>query len=98
MERLWDRVDGIPDEKWGGGVYALYQGQRLVYIGHTANFRVRLHAHRRRFHFDGVKLAPIEDRKERKRLERRLLLRLRPPLNRTLPRSIYDVSYMGSTR
>jgi hypothetical protein len=85
MARLWDWVDGIPDYRHGGGVYALYRGKELVYIGHTGNFRSRIQCHRRRFAFDGIKLAPIESRRERQRLERRLLFRLTPFENRIIP-------------
>lgn len=88
MARLWDWVDGIPDRSWGGGVYALYLGKELVYVGHTGSFYVRLTTHRRRIPFDAVKVAPMTDKRERQALERKLLFRLRPRYNRTLP-SVY---------
>jgi hypothetical protein len=85
MARLWDWVDGIPDRRWGGGVYALYRGKQLVYIGRTSCFFVRLPAHRRRFEFDGIKVAPISDAQERRQLERKLIRRLVPSENRSIP-------------
>jgi excinuclease UvrABC nuclease subunit len=83
--RLWDWIDGLPDRRWGGGVYALYRNGQLVYVGHTKNFRTRLHAHRRCFEFDRVKVAPIANRRERQRLERKLIGRLLPLENRAVP-------------
>ena len=83
--RAWTWIDGLPDRKWGGGVYALYQGARLVYVEQTRNLRTRIMVHRRRFRFDGVKVADVGSRAERISLERRLLYRLRPPMNCVLP-------------
>lgn len=89
MARLWDWVDGVPDTRWGGGVYALYRGKELVYIGHTGLFRTRILCHRRRFKFDAIKVAPIDNYAERKRLERKLIWRLTPVENRVIPSSKY---------
>lgn len=89
MARLWDWVDGIPDRKWGGGVYALYLDGELVYIGRTSCFHVRIKTHRSRMPFDAVKVAPIESKREQQRLERRLLYRLQPRFNRVRPSALH---------
>lgn len=86
MARNWALVNEIPDRTCGGGVYALYLRGELVYVGHTRCFYSRLMKHRRRFLFDGIKVAQIEDRSIRLNLERRLLFRLRPRVNQILPR------------
>lgn len=98
MSRLWDWVDGLPDRRWGGGVYALYRSGQLVYIGHTGSFHGRIQAHRRRFAFDAVKVAPMGSRRERQRLERRLVYRLRPLENRTVPTSLTGVAWYREGR
>lgn len=85
MAGCWDWVDGIPDRRWGGGVYALYRGGEVVYIGHTRLFRTRIMTHRLRFAFDAVKVAPIACRTARKQLERKLIRRLVPVENRVIP-------------
>lgn len=74
-----------PDWRLGGGVYALYFGRQLVYIGRTGNFRSRLQEHARVKPFDSMKLSYTKDRSEQVRRERRLLARLRPPLNVIVP-------------
>lgn len=68
-----------------GGVYALYRCDELVYIGHAGNLRVRFNKHMRTQQIDAVKIALVADRRERQRIERRLLFRLRPSGNRVLP-------------
>lgn len=85
MVRCWDWVDGIPDWRWGGGVYVLYRGKEVVYVGQTGNLRTRLLAHRRRFAFDQIKVSPNDDRRQRQRLERLLIRRLVPFENRMIP-------------
>lgn len=86
MARCWDWIYRcIPDRKWGAGVYALYRNGRLLYIGQTNDLHCRILEQRRRFEFDAVKVCPTPNRLERQRLERRLLYRLRPPLNNLLP-------------
>lgn len=67
------------------GVYALYRAGRLVYVGRTFNLRSRLTTHRRRVGFTDCKVAFVDDEQEQKRLERRLIFRLRPSSNRTIP-------------
>lgn len=81
---MWFKGD-LPGWDFGGAVYALYRDSLLIYIGHTGNARARLLEHRRRFGFDMAKVAPMDKRRDRQRLERKLLFRLRPQCNGTLP-------------
>jgi len=89
---MWFRRE-LPGWHFGGGVYALYRDSRLIYVGHSGNVRDRLLGHRRRFRFDLAKVAPIGDRRERQRLERKLLFRLRPQCNGTLPTELRPVGF-----
>lgn len=89
---MWFKGD-LPDWYFGGGVYALYRQSRLIYVGHAGCLRDRLLGHRRRFGFDLAKVAPMQDRRERQRLERKLLFRLRPPCNGTLPTELRPVGF-----
>jgi hypothetical protein len=94
MARGWMRFKNeLPDWRFGGGVYALYRESRLIYVGHSGNVRDRLLNHRRRFSFDVAKVAPTDDRRERQRLERKLLFRLRPSCNGTLPTVLRPVGF-----
>lgn len=90
--RGWTVLDGgFPAWNYGGGVYALYQSGTLVYVGRTGNFRARLQAHRQRFAFNAIKVARIDESGEQKVVERRLLHRLRPAKNDTVPRALNAV-------
>jgi len=83
--RGWAVYDGgFPKWDFGGGVYALYRGGSLVYVGRTGNMRSRLQAHRRRFRFDAIKIARVRETAEQRLLERKLINRLRPVSNRAL--------------
>lgn len=97
--RAWDWIYGcVPDQKWGGGVYVLYHEGKVVYVGRGGLMRSRIQAHRRRFAFDAVKVAPIENVFEQKRLERRLLYRLRPSRNRVIPTNLHAVWWRTACR
>lgn len=99
MLHRWQWIDGvIPPWDFGGGVYVLYRAGQVVYVGHTGNFRYRLLVHRRRFVFDAVKVAIIRDRTERKLVERRLLVRLAPVENRTIPKVFADINWVRERR
>jgi hypothetical protein len=96
--RRWEPVFGcrLAAMKWNiPGVYAIYQYDQdvhnleLVYIGHASCIRSRLTTHARRFRIDWCKAVGMVDRRRRAALERRLLFRLRPRLNRQLPSSRY---------
>ena len=89
----WHCVDGIPSAGSGGGVYALYKDSTLIYVGRTRSFASRLPAHRTRFQYDYAKLSPLLSAWAAKWLERRLLRRLRPPCNQTIPRALYAEFY-----
>jgi hypothetical protein len=68
------------------GVYALYHQSKLIYIGHTQCVRSRIAAHRRAgIQFDECKLKVTRGRNKRFKLEARLIVRLRPPLNKYVP-------------
>ena len=82
----WEAQPHIPLWRWGGGIYALYQGSEVVYVGRTGNFRSRLTTHKRRFWFDGIKVVFTDDLYEQKYRERRLISRLVPTYNRMIPR------------
>lgn len=68
------------------GVYVLYHGTEVVYIGRARRLRARLLAHYRRFGFDQFKDAETTDAYQRRLLERKLLFRLRPRFNILIPR------------
>lgn len=72
------------------GVYVLQNTRgRTVYVGHGGNVRSRIISHRRRFNFSHIKVAVIRDDFDRKWLERKLLYRLRPEVNQSLPPTLY---------
>ena len=74
-------------EQWDcPGVYVLYLNGQVVYVGRGRSVRTRVLYHNRRFTFDHIKVAIESDAKERRTLERKLLLRLQPPMNAIVPR------------
>jgi hypothetical protein len=85
----WTSWPSIPPRDWGGGVYALYHNGALVYVGRTWNFASRISGHRHRFQFDIIKTKWTKTQREAKWIERKLLFRLRPPRNRTIPTDLH---------
>lgn len=67
------------------GVYALYQCRKVIYVGQSDDIRTRLLVHSRRFAFTGIKISVTKDRGTRLFREARLLYRLRPKRNATMP-------------
>lgn len=70
------------------GVYVLYLGAEVVYVGQSGNIRARMQMHRGRFQFDRAKVSLNEHKTERLYLERVLLVRLRPRRNGVVPTSV----------
>lgn len=66
-------------------VYVLFRGGRVVYVGQSEDVKRRIQTHRLRFQFDAIKTRRVSDRADRMWLERKLLYRLRPRHNGTLP-------------
>jgi len=84
----WSSISGLPT--FGAvGVYALYLEDSLVYVGSSGNIRDRLQCHGRHFRFDRIKTRKVRDVKMARRIERKLLYRLRPAKNAALPASLY---------
>lgn len=67
------------------GVYVLYQGDAVVYVGASINIGDRIRKHRRAFCFDRAKASLVKKPQDRKMRERRLIYRLRPRFNRQIP-------------
>ena len=67
------------------GVYRLYRGEQIVYIGQSGNVRDRMCVHSRRFHVDRFTYEVVPDRRERMALERRLINEHRPVENGVIP-------------
>lgn len=75
---LLRRMEAFP------GVYAIYEGRQLAYIGRSTNVIQRLLEHPYLAGVRGVrtiKACRIDDERCRKWLEERLIRRLQPPLN-----------------
>lgn len=99
--RGWTVVDGVPDwREWfgHGGVYALYQGGELVYVGRTGNFCSRLRVHARRFPWEWCKLRVVSSTRQQMWFERRLLHRLRPTYNKQLPVDLRGAFYAPTSQ
>jgi hypothetical protein len=62
------------------GIYFLYQGNDIVYVGKTTNFVARLSNHMFNKSFDGYSFIPVAAH-NLDSLEIRLIEKLRPPLN-----------------
>lgn len=104
---MWECVYNpkSPDFPRAPGVYVIYDGDDLLYVGSTCNLRSRLHQHIHQgiFDFDIVKFSASRRVGEWAYRELRLLNRLRPPKNRVFsgtaicPREIAaGVSLAGS--
>jgi excinuclease UvrABC nuclease subunit len=67
------------------GVYILYWGESVQYVGQTENLKKRLSRHLTGVydwkHFDEVNMIVIEDWKERLLKERELIVKYQPALN-----------------
>src|SRR5690242_8942280 len=71
------------------GVYAIFQADRLLYIGSSINIRSRIWAHLATARFIGVKGLSVKYKKSQRygdwlMTEARLLKRLRPRLNKVV--------------
>lgn len=86
--------DRFPNIPWYrvAGVYGLYRDGQIVYVGHSQDIRTRVLHHARRFHFDRIEYSVIESKSERKRMERRLLVDLRPIENSVVP-TVYETAW-----
>lgn len=80
------------------GVYALQRNGVTVYVGRGADVRLRIMKHRRTFRFDTVKYAEVESVSEQKRLERKLIFRLRPCRNSHIPTDLHQEWLRGPLR
>ncbi len=67
------------------GVYLLYHGGDVVYIGQSGNIRTRVLSHSMLFPIDRIQIIEIPDKRERKILERQLIDQHRPFQNRVVP-------------
>jgi predicted GIY-YIG superfamily endonuclease len=67
-----------------GGVYALYSFGRLVYIGRSGNLRSRVTEHVKKKSTDAIKFRYLPSLKSQRRLESRLIARVRPVLNKAV--------------
>lgn len=74
-------------------VYVLYQGNKAVYVGRTDDLRRRLTRHQRHIGFTSFKVCRLNDGSQQRWLERKLLFRLQPPINRTIPTRLYGELY-----
>jgi excinuclease UvrABC nuclease subunit len=75
----------IPIDGVCSGVYFLYQGDELVYIGQGWNCLLRVAEHTRKDSdkvFTHWSFFPVQDESERKQLERELRARHKPRFNR----------------
>lgn len=66
-------------------VYVLYRGASVVYVGRTEMPRRRLLRHARHFEFTSFKACIHRDKDEQMWHERKLIFRLRPSANRSVP-------------
>lgn len=83
---LWERFGTT------GGVYVIAAPSRIIYVGQTRLFRVRVAASIARHHRDGPHLAnrldwyPADNARDRMELERRLITELCPSCNIVRPK------------
>ncbi len=76
------------DYRWvpeRSGIYRLYQGEAIVYVGQTNNLRARLQEHERSMSYWGsydYKSTRYVPTPERKRMEERAIARNHPTRNR----------------
>ena len=66
-----------------GGVYLLSDAEKILYVGETACFAVRIASHYAdaRIPFSRVEIIPQNDIKKRVHLEEVLIRKIRPPYN-----------------
>ena len=62
------------------GLYALYSGKTLIYIGHSSNVPKRLRTHEHSY--QNAKYKEIHSLVEARYLEEKLIRRLKPPMNK----------------
>lgn len=74
-------------------VYVLYRGPDVVYVGRTDMLLFRLRTHRRLIGYDSFKACLLPSREEAKWLERKLIFRLKPSVNRLIPTSLFAEFY-----
>jgi hypothetical protein len=75
------------------GLYRLYQGERVVYVGQSTNLKARLLAHDMTTSYWGsydYKSTVGVSAHDRLRMEERVIAATRPTRNRTRPRSLRD--------
>jgi hypothetical protein len=72
--------DQLSDAPESSGVYFLYEGDRLVYVGESLNVQRRLETHDHKGRFDKVGVIAC-DSQHRRRLESFYIGLLDPPLN-----------------
>ena len=64
------------------GVYVLYRGAEVRYVGRSVHIHRRLNDHDRRLKdWDGFRIWPCADWQQAAELERKLIEKLQPPLN-----------------
>jgi len=84
IEKMKLFYEAIPLEKQGfrPGVYFLFKGMDLVYIGESNCIMPRICQHYGQKNFDSFRIyAVMPDEKARKKLERKLIRKHRPALN-----------------
>jgi len=82
-----------------GGVYILLAVDRVLYVGQTACLASRIGNH---FHseipFSRIEFIPLADEKARLELERQLIVRFNPPLNKTMRHRAFNRSKDANPR
>lgn len=68
------------DLELSAGVYMLYRGERVVYVGQGGNVFARIGTHRRSFEFDFATWMPIASKRDRYAYEAALVRRFNPSL------------------
>lgn len=62
------------------GVYFLFEGEEIVYVGQSGNVLVRMAGHAQK-QFDAIKMIRIDDQKQRFEMESKLISMFNPKLN-----------------
>jgi hypothetical protein len=86
---LTDFLDGK-----SAGVYVLWNNFEPIYVGRTISFKARLSAHACDKNFDNVQVIEISEPDQIQALETELIDILRPRLNKQVPSSEWDISWL----
>jgi len=68
-------------DKVFSGVYMLYSGTNIVYIGQSENIFKRVNSHKKRISYDSINFYIVEEKEDRVKLEKELINKHLPKFN-----------------